>query len=206
MAFAQYFVVETPTEAVRVSLIAASGKQIIGVDLKSLNQITDDDLAHAYKWAREHAEQLLLYCHVDPILSEEAAFVSADGNRQLDTLINDEQLRQYKKLPWLTSEQIALAEAAEAIKAGLAKSRSQRPRGGQWISEAGRTALYERDAYRCRYCGAHKELCLDHVVPHSRGGSDESSNLVTCCGPCNRYKYNRTPEEAGMTLRPVPQQ
>lgn len=36
---------------------------------------------------------------------------------------------------------------------------------------------------------------LDHVVPHSRGGSDDPASLVTACWSCNRDKGNRTPEE-----------
>lgn len=28
----------------------------------------------------------------------------------------------------------------------------------------------------------------DHVVPRSAGGSDEISNRVLACGPCNRSK------------------
>lgn len=72
-----------------------------------------------------------------------------------------------------------------------------------------RRNLYQRDGYRCGYCG-HKfraeELTLDHVIPKSRGGSGSWENLVSACGGCNRRKDNRTPEEAGMPLlhRPLP--
>lgn len=66
-----------------------------------------------------------------------------------------------------------------------------------------RRRIYERDSYSCRYCGAValEEPTLDHVHPKSRGGSDETSNLVTCCKPCQIKKSNKTPEEAGMPLR-----
>lgn len=36
---------------------------------------------------------------------------------------------------------------------------------------------------------------LDHVIPHSQGGTDDMDNLVTCCWRENRDKGNRTPEE-----------
>ncbi len=42
---------------------------------------------------------------------------------------------------------------------------------------------------------------IDHVLPRSRGGTDDPENLVTACRPCNTRKANRTPEEAGMTVR-----
>ena len=42
---------------------------------------------------------------------------------------------------------------------------------------------------KCFYCGAVNErLQLDHVVPRSRGGSDDPSNLVPACKPCNTSK------------------
>jgi len=67
-----------------------------------------------------------------------------------------------------------------------------------------RQRLYKRDNFECTYCGAKKNLTIDHVIPKSRGGKNTWSNLVTCCSSCNRYKDNRTPEEAKMTLRHKP--
>lgn len=64
-----------------------------------------------------------------------------------------------------------------------------------------------RDAGCCQYCAATpsiRDLTLDHVVPRSRGGRSTWENLVTACGPCNRRKGSRTPEEAGMALRARP--
>jgi 5-methylcytosine-specific restriction endonuclease McrA len=50
------------------------------------------------------------------------------------------------------------------------------------------------------------ELTCDHVVPRSRGGRTEWSNIVTCCIPCNRRKGGRTPAEAGLHLVKKPVQ
>lgn len=71
-----------------------------------------------------------------------------------------------------------------------------------------RINVYQRDDFRCQFCGEKKPqraLTYDHVVPFSRGGKTEWTNIVTACGPCNRRKGNRTPDEAGMHLmkRPV---
>ncbi|MGB9630236.1 MAG: HNH endonuclease, partial [Thermodesulfobacteriota bacterium] len=66
-----------------------------------------------------------------------------------------------------------------------------------------RQNLYIRDGGRCQYCGAsyeEKELTYDHVIPRSRGGQTEWTNVVTCCIRCNLKKGGRTPEEAGMFL------
>ena len=67
--------------------------------------------------------------------------------------------------------------------------------------------LFERDKYLCAYCGhvypKHK-LTRDHVVPVSKGGPDEWTNVVTACGTCNRWKDNMSLEEADLKLLYVP--
>lgn len=70
-----------------------------------------------------------------------------------------------------------------------------------------RANIYRRDDFTCGYCGVafeSEDLTFDHVVPSSRGGKKDWTNIVTACLSCNRRKDNRTPEEAGMTLRHVP--
>lgn len=60
-----------------------------------------------------------------------------------------------------------------------------------------RIAVFQRDNFTCRYCG-DKPLHLecDHVIPRSRGGSDNLSNLVASCRPCNSLKSNKIYFEA----------
>ena len=67
-----------------------------------------------------------------------------------------------------------------------------------------RKNVLRRDGHRCQYCGSRERLTLDHVQPKSRGGQDAWENLVAACSRCNNRKGNRTPEEAGMTLRRRP--
>lgn len=70
-----------------------------------------------------------------------------------------------------------------------------------------RKNILSRDHYSCQYCDVRLpagELTLDHVMPESRGGKASWENLVACCSKCNRKKADRTPEEAGMTLRRRP--
>lgn len=54
-----------------------------------------------------------------------------------------------------------------------------------------RFAVLKRSEFRCEYCGAEApgtRLEIDHVVPISRGGSNEPGNLVAACWECNRGK------------------
>ena len=70
-----------------------------------------------------------------------------------------------------------------------------------------RKNIFERDGYRCQYCGeVHPEakLNLDHVIPRDRGGRTSWENLVTSCIACNSRKANRLPHQAGLSLRRRP--
>ncbi len=70
-----------------------------------------------------------------------------------------------------------------------------------------RQNIYSRDRYRCQYCGqkfSSEDLTYDHVLPKSRGGRTEWTNIVTCCIDCNRKKGGRTPREASMKLLKKP--
>jgi len=66
-----------------------------------------------------------------------------------------------------------------------------------------RETLFERDNYRCQYCGNHFEesqLNMDHVIPRDRGGRTSWENIVTSCIKCNSRKANRLPHQANMHL------
>ena len=60
-----------------------------------------------------------------------------------------------------------------------------------------REHIKERDNYTCCNCGnsTHAEpnllLEIDHIIPVSKGGRTEESNLQTLCWKCNRAKSNK---------------
>lgn len=68
--------------------------------------------------------------------------------------------------------------------------------GMNWIRPVKRLAIYLRDGLACCYCGATIEdgarLTLDHLRPHKSGGSNEATNLVTCCHRCNSSRGARS--------------
>ena len=51
--------------------------------------------------------------------------------------------------------------------------------------------VYERDNGKCKQCGSDRDLQFDHILPHSKGGSDEVENLQILCKTCNSKKSNK---------------
>lgn len=75
-----------------------------------------------------------------------------------------------------------LSESARALK-------PSRP-----ITKELRFRVFERDGFRCRYCGldaSETVLHADHRHPGSRGGPTTLENLVTACAACNLGKSDR---------------
>lgn len=63
------------------------------------------------------------------------------------------------------------------------------------ITSSIRLEVLKRDNYSCQICGNNKEngaiLHVDHIIPVSKGGIDEMSNLRTLCRNCNLSKSDR---------------
>jgi 5-methylcytosine-specific restriction endonuclease McrA len=57
--------------------------------------------------------------------------------------------------------------------------------------------LFEQQRGGCFYCGVSIgiEFEVDHYLPLSRGGTNEPSNIVLACRPCNRAKGSKHPDE-----------
>lgn len=117
----------------------------------------------------------------------------------------------------------------------LGVSRSEKPgsRKREPIRQSRIVAMFQRDNWRCQYCGIRiggnrehfvkfamdidmPELAqgrtdetrnglysllmasYDHITPHSRGGTDDASNLVTACWCCQFGKYKFSLDEVGL--------
>ena len=63
-----------------------------------------------------------------------------------------------------------------------------------YISEAKRQQILQRAKECCEYCQTQQKVIIkleiDHIVPESRGGSDELDNLCAACRQCNGYKQH----------------
>lgn len=73
-----------------------------------------------------------------------------------------------------------------------AKRRTEKTRAGGAYTSAQWIALCNNHHNRCVCCGKKRKLTSDHVVPVSKGGSSNISNIQPLCLPCNSRKGTRT--------------
>lgn len=70
-----------------------------------------------------------------------------------------------------------------------------------------RFSVLERCGFACAYCGRRApdvELTVDHIIPKSRGGTDDDANLTAACRECNVGKGNRVMVRSGSIGLPAP--
>jgi 5-methylcytosine-specific restriction endonuclease McrA len=80
-------------------------------------------------------------------------------------------------------------------------------RGNHRNVKFSRRNIFLRDDYVCQYCGERfdpKYLTCDHIIPKSRGGVTEWSNIVTSCNRCNLKKGDKLTDEIEMYPRKRP--
>lgn len=91
-----------------------------------------------------------------------------------------------------TAERTACHVERHAARAAAKKRYHKSPTDPRW--QFLRAKVFAEKGSQCAYCGADANH-VDHQVPKSRGGSDDLSNLVPSCSPCNLSKGNKTLEE-----------
>lgn len=67
------------------------------------------------------------------------------------------------------------------------------------IGKRVRYDVLRRFNFNCFYCGLPAgpvQLHIDHLIPHSLGGSDDETNLVPACRDCNLGKADSMPNQA----------
>ena len=56
----------------------------------------------------------------------------------------------------------------------------------------GKTNIEQHPAFQAMW------VQYDHILPHSRGGTSDTENLIITCAPCNYGRMERTLEEVGL--------
>ncbi len=65
------------------------------------------------------------------------------------------------------------------------------------VSEATRARVRAAAGERCGYCRVparhvYAQMQIDHILPQSKGGRDDESNLWLSCPRCNGFKRDQT--------------
>ena len=82
-------------------------------------------------------------------------------------------------------------------------AQSARANGGTRLWSKIRLRILIRDGYCCQYCGSEDATTVDHVLPISKGGTDDPDNLVAACTRCNYSKGNRMGQFFGSSRTPL---
>lgn len=110
--------------------------------------------------------------------------------------------RERKRLEYLSDP--------EKFKARSAKQRAERLEISGEFTPLDVNAAFRKQNGCCLYCGAkikwrETQWEIDHFIPVSRGGTNDPSNIVVACMPCNRSKHDKMPWEWRPDLFTSPQ-
>lgn len=77
------------------------------------------------------------------------------------------------------------------------------------LTSAQRQEIQERAQGCCEYCISQAQFSCDpfsieHIIPRSKGGTDNLGNLALACQGCNNFKYNHTEAIDPITGNSVP--
>ena len=77
-------------------------------------------------------------------------------------------------------------------KKAIARAYYQRfKNAGKFDKDAWKRKL-KRLGYKCVACGSTKNICKDHIIPLSKGGTNHIRNLQPFCRSCNAKKHTKT--------------
>lgn len=66
--------------------------------------------------------------------------------------------------------------------------------------------IWELQNEKCVYCGRRRQLkhmTIDHIIPLSKGGTNDEENIRCSCKMCNRLKDNMLPMEFSSFLHEI---
>ncbi len=82
------------------------------------------------------------------------------------------------------------ASIIRIIHSGINKKKKKENSKRRKFSYNERVSVFDRDGSKCLCCGesAFSELTIDHIIPLSKGGTNDFDNLQTLCDKCNFEK------------------
>jgi 5-methylcytosine-specific restriction endonuclease McrA len=134
------------------------------------------------KYYEEHKEEISEYKKRWAAENEESVSASKRKHYELN---RDEIITRSKEWAESNPEKVRQAKANNSRKRRAARHASP----GSFTAEEFE-ALCDAHGNRCLACGnTEAVLEADHVVPLTKGGSDDIGNIQPLCGTCNRKKF-----------------
>ncbi len=137
------------------------------------------------KWRSEHADY-----ERQKMREYNAQYYQENGDHvrrrvKAYTESNPEKVETFRKAYRATPAAQALKKAAHQRRRALKLGNGGNHTAAQWI------AMCDWFGNICLKCGK-AEITVDHVVPITKGGSNDITNLQPLCGECNMSKGNRS--------------
>ncbi|MGI2907442.1 HNH endonuclease [Tolypothrix sp. VBCCA 56010] len=104
--------------------------------------------------------------------------------RDLVSQVNSQKADKPKKL-----------KTKKPVTKSQSQPKQQANKRSRYIPASVRVSALHTDGYKCVFCGRttqQAQLEVDHILPFSKGGSNDISNLQTLCLNCNRGKGARS--------------
>jgi 5-methylcytosine-specific restriction endonuclease McrA len=149
--------------------------------------------------SKSSIDSLFHYCRACDSKRNKEYYLSHQEEKKKFRNDNRERLRKYQREHKVENNLRAKAWAKDNPVRHLAKSHKRRvlvqQNGGHFTSDDVKTQ-YEEQEGKCFYCDKKLDKYhIDHLIPISRGGSNDKENICIACPECNFRKGNKTPEE-----------
>jgi len=82
-------------------------------------------------------------------------------------------------------------ENPDKIRAILNARRTRQTQAGGSFTEKEWNILCKKCKSRCACCGKRRRLTVDHIIPVSKGGTSDISNIQPLCQSCNSKKRDK---------------
>lgn len=135
-----------------------------------------------------------------------------------ETILERQRLRRYnragkiqehitytpeeKRARWREKSRLRRLNNPEAERAKTHRYRARKRNAKGSYTAQDIHLIRENQRNKCWWCGKSLEggYHIDHRIPLARGGSNDPSNLVLTCAPCNLSKQDKLPSEWGGRL------
>lgn len=155
----------------------------LGLGLETVDDKRQSELKE--KYGQLSAENILFN---EEIQSEDKKFLLRSIHKytfeEADELYSNYEARKQKARLRLTQRKIA--QKADELFDTMPQANKREP-----IPEDVTMFVWRRDGGKCVKCGSQEKLHFDHIIPHSKGGSDTERNLQLLCEACNLEKSDK---------------